>query len=271
MSESEDRLSVFKKPVTWIVVAVVFALVGIGGVGLYQYKKVQAELQKVKTSASGPLTDDRQRELITEVSSRIMLPADEKPTVAVVSDINRLKDQQFFSNGQNGDVVLIYMNSKKAVLYRPAEKKIVEVAPVNLNNPQASVAGTTTTTLAEQQSPAKTQPTPAVSPKVVLTPTPTPVPAPSKFALRNGTNVTGLARTFEQQLVAKFPTASVVERGNAAKRDYASSIIIDVTGKKAAEMQQIASALGIAPGSLPAGEPQPTTSDFLIIIGADKK
>ncbi len=268
MSEGEEALPVLKRPVTWIAIAIIFALLGIGGVGLYQYKRVQGELTKLKTNPSGPLTDDRQRELIAEVSSRIMLPTDEKPTVAVVSDINRLKDQQFFSGGQNGDVVLIYMNSKKAVLYRPAEKKIVEVAPVNLNNNQASVAGATSGELTQQPQtesapPAKTQPSP--------TSLPTPTSGPSKFALRNGTNVTGLARTFEQQLVAKVPGAAVTERGNAAKRDYPSSFIVDVTGKKSTELQTIASALGIAPGSLPAGEPQPSGADFLVIIGADKK
>lgn len=262
MSDTDEQVGILRKPVTWIIIAVVFALIGIGAVGFFQYKKVQGELSKLKTTASGPLTDDRQRELISEVSSRIMLPTDEKPTVAVVSDINRLKDQQFFSAGQNGDVVLIYMNAKKAVLYRPAEKKIVEVAPVNLNNPQASVAGTTTELTAQQTPPAEEKP---------VLPSPIPTVGPSRFALRNGTNVTGLARTFEQQLVAKVSGANVTERGNAAKRDYASSFIVDVTGTKTAEAQQIASALGIAPGSLPAGEPQPSGADFLIIIGADKK
>lgn len=265
MSDSDEQVGLFKKPATWIAIAVVFALVGIGAVGVFQYQKVQKELAKLKTSASGPLTDERQRELISEVSSRIMLPNDEKPTVAVVSDINRLKDQQFFSGGQNGDVVLIYMNAKKAVLYRPADKKIVEVAPVNLNNNQASVAGTTATNLTEGQ----TQPQTQTSPQPTAKPTPT--PAPYKFALRNGTNVTGLARTFEQQLVGKYPTASVTERGNAGKRDYGSSIVVDVTGQRTAELASIASSLGIAPGTLPAGETAPTGADFLIIIGADKK
>jgi hypothetical protein len=263
MSQTEEMVPVFKRPVTWIVIAFVFALIGIGGVGIYQYRKVQAELSSLKTNPSGPLTDERQRELISEVSSRIMLPADERPTVAVVSDINRLKDQQFFSAGQNGDVVLIYMNARKAVLYRPAEKKIIEVAPVNLNDNQATVAGSTTQDLVNQGKESKEQAAP--------TPLPSPTPAPAKFALRNGTNITGLARTFEQQLIAKIPTATVTERGNAVKRDYPSSFIVDLTGKKAAELQSIASLLGIAPGTLPAGESSPAGADFLIIIGSDKR
>lgn len=267
MSDSEERFPWIKKPVTWIVFAVVFAVVSITLVGIFQYTKVNKELAKLKTdvSSGGTLTDERQRELITEVSSRIMLPADEKPTVAVVSDINRLKDQQFFTGGQNGDVVLIYMNARKAVLYRPSEKKIIEVAPVNLNNNnEASVAGTTTTNKS-----VNVTPTSGVQAAATIAPTPT--PAPSRFALRNGTTVTGLAQTFGQQLQAKLPKAQITERGNAAKRDYSSSIIVDITGKKAAELQQVAVALGIAAGVLPEGEVAPSNADYLIIIGADKK
>src|SRR5476651_778068 len=106
-----------KAPIFWIISVVVVLVLGGVGIGLYQYQKVSSQLAKVQSNPAqaGQLTDDRQRELIAEVSSKIMLPAEEKPTVAIVSDINRLKDQQFFANGQNGDVVLIYMNSKKAI------------------------------------------------------------------------------------------------------------------------------------------------------------
>ncbi|MCX8008576.1 MAG: hypothetical protein N3A54_02635 [Patescibacteria group bacterium] len=268
MSIGHENVPLIKRPITWIIIGVVFAVVGIIGFGMYQYQKVQAELAKLKTSTMGPLTEDRQRELIEEVSSRIILPNDEKPTVAVVSDINRLKDQQFFSAGQNGDIVLIYMNAKKAILYRPSEKKVVEVAPVNLNNNQATVAGAITQGTVGNQSQRSLQEQQNITPS--LTTGLSPTPAPMKFSLRNGTNFTGLARIFEQQLLAKFPTANVTERGNAAKRDYSSSVIIDLTGQRSSDLQFIASILGISPSSLPAGEQKPVGADFLIIIGADK-
>ena len=83
--------------------------------------------------------------LIAEVGSLIALPTDEKPTVATVSDVEKLKDQPFFKNAANGDKVLIYTNAKKAILYRPSEKKVVEVGAVNIRQteqPVAPVAGT---------------------------------------------------------------------------------------------------------------------------------
>lgn len=253
-------LRIVKTPIFWIVTVVLILLTGIGIAGYYQYTKVQSELAKLKDAPQGgQLTDERQRELIEEVAAKIMLPTDEKPTVAVVSDINRLKDQQFFSSGQNGDVVLIYMTSKKAVLYRPADKKIVEVAPVNLSNNTASVAGS------QAINPPNT--TPANQPTAT---TPTPTAITGTFALRNGTTVTGLARTFEGQLTSAFPGVTVNERGNAVKRDYSTTIIVDVKGTKSAATAQIAQQLGIQAGTLPTGEVT-TTADFLVIIGSDKQ
>jgi hypothetical protein len=50
--------------------------------------------------------------------------------------LEKVKDQPFFKNAKNGDKVLIYTNAKKAILYRPGEKRIIEVGAVNINNQQ---------------------------------------------------------------------------------------------------------------------------------------
>lgn len=261
----EGVSKLIKTPIFWVVTVVFVLLTGVAVAVVYQYNKVQTELVKLKeTPSGGQLTDERQRELIAEVSGKIMLPEDERPTVAVVSDINRLKDQQFFSSGQNGDVVLIYMNSRRAILYRPVEKKIIEVAPVNLSNNQATPSAEQMVAGAQTTSPTPAAGTPAVGPTV------TPAALSGTFALRNGTTITGLARSFETQLTAQYPTATVNERGNAAVRTYTTTTIIDVKGTRAAEVAQIAQTLGIQTGTLPAGEPT-TAADFLIIIGSDKR
>jgi hypothetical protein len=74
--------------------------------------------------------------IVTEVGKLISLPADETPTVATVTDVEKLKDQPFFANAQNDDKVLIYTNAKKAILYRPSEKRIIEVGAVNIKGDQ---------------------------------------------------------------------------------------------------------------------------------------
>lgn len=72
--------------------------------------------------------------LVAQVSKLIVLPEDEQPTVATVSDVDKLKDQPFFAKAQNGNKVLIYTGAKKAILFDPIANKIIEVAPINIGD-----------------------------------------------------------------------------------------------------------------------------------------
>jgi len=74
-------------------------------------------------------TDQEALELVTQLSKVIILPK-EKPSLALVTDITQLKDQKFFQNAQNGDKLLIFINAKKAIIYRPATKQIVDIGPI---------------------------------------------------------------------------------------------------------------------------------------------
>ena len=71
----------------------------------------------------------------------IVLPEDEIPTVATVSDPEKLKEQPFFSDAKKGDKVLIYANAKKAILYDPMANKIVTVAPINIGPEDTKTTG----------------------------------------------------------------------------------------------------------------------------------
>ena len=69
-------------------------------------------------------------DVIKAVGELIMLPEDEEPTVATVTDPTKLKDQAFFANAKTGHKVLIYTQARKAFLYDPEANKLVEVAPI---------------------------------------------------------------------------------------------------------------------------------------------
>lgn len=73
--------------------------------------------------------------LVAQVGKLIVLPERETPTLATVTDLDKLKDQPFFAKAKTGDKVLIYANAKKAILYNPELNKIVEVAPIDIGNP----------------------------------------------------------------------------------------------------------------------------------------
>lgn len=69
--------------------------------------------------------------LLATVGKLMVLPANETPTVATVRDLAALKGQSFFARAKVGDKVLIFFESKKAILYSPSENKVVEVAPIS--------------------------------------------------------------------------------------------------------------------------------------------
>lgn len=110
-------------------IVLVSLLIGVGAT-YYVAKMYPQYLGLVKTSTQ--VTSETEA-LISEISKLIDLPRDEKPTIATVSDAEKLKTQVFFAKAANGDKVLIYTNAKKAILYRPSEKRIIEVGAVNIN------------------------------------------------------------------------------------------------------------------------------------------
>ncbi|RJR28674.1 hypothetical protein C4564_04580 [Candidatus Microgenomates bacterium] len=63
----------------------------------------------------------------------ISLPDDEDPVVATVTDSEALREQPFFVNAQNEDVVFMYKKAKKVILYRPKDNKIIDVGTLNVS------------------------------------------------------------------------------------------------------------------------------------------
>lgn len=125
-----------------------------------QYQKAQRKLENPTEFAR-----EETKLLQEKVGKLLELPAGEEPTIATVTDADRLREQPFFANAQNGDRVLIFTNARKAVLYRPSLNKIIEVAPVNLGQ-NATPAG-------------ELRPIPPAQ-EATIAPLPTPEPTPKK-------------------------------------------------------------------------------------------
>lgn len=118
--------------------AVLLLLAAAVASSIYFYRAYQAVKQ------APPKQEAKASDIVTSVGKLMELPAEE-PTVATVSDAQKLKDQQFFVLARDGDVVLIYSQAKKAILYRPSVNKIIDVAPIHIAPPateSASPSGT---------------------------------------------------------------------------------------------------------------------------------
>ncbi len=118
----------FKWTVKNLSATILVILLLVSAISAYYF---YSQLNALKENPQGAAQKEV-RSLVAKVGQLIVLPAGEDPTVAVVTDLERLKGQPFFANAQKGYKVLIYTNARKAILYDPVNNRIVEVAPVNI-------------------------------------------------------------------------------------------------------------------------------------------
>lgn len=123
------------------VIAIVALIVALASIGFatYQYN----ETQKLKTTEGAKqVADDEAKALKAKVAKLMQLPS-EKPTVATIKDITKLKDQPFFNGAKNGDKVLIFTEARKAVIYREDTNIVINSGPIAVTSDNAASKGVT--------------------------------------------------------------------------------------------------------------------------------
>jgi len=104
-----------KMRLTIIVLATIaLAGVGFGGFMAFKYRGTQNNEQA------------EQKKLVAQLSETIELP-NSTPTVVTIVDKNKLSNKILASRVENKDILLIYSNTKRIVVYRPSTKKVVDM------------------------------------------------------------------------------------------------------------------------------------------------
>lgn len=215
----------FKRPKLLPTLAVLVVVASVATAGYFYY-----ENNKIKNDPSALLNLQNKEadELKAKVGKLIDLPSDEKPVVATIQDKQKLKDQPFFNGAENNDKLLIFTNAKKAIIYREAANKIINVGPIAVNTSDLGNG--------------------------------------KKVAILNGSNNADANKTAETNLTASFTGMVIASKGDAAKRDYKKTAILDVSGNNGDLVKQMADLLGgEVISSLPEGENQPSGVDVLVI------
>lgn len=117
-----------RKLSSFVLVVLLLMAVGTAGYFFKQYRDVK------KNPSAATIAETES--LVKKVGVLITLPKDETPTIATVSDKEKLKDQPFFKDAQKDDKLLIYTNAKQAIIYRPSQNKIINVGPIAINDAQ---------------------------------------------------------------------------------------------------------------------------------------
>ena len=121
------------------------------------------------TATPTPLPPGKtETQILEEIGKLMVLPADERPQIIPITEIEKFKDQPFFKNAKNGDILLIYGKNKKAILYDPKAHKIIDTAPINL--PEPTPTRSPSEALITHPSPTPPEAGPSASSTPILTP-----------------------------------------------------------------------------------------------------
>lgn len=230
-------------PAVMVLSTLLLIALSVAGYFYYQYRH-SAQVADAKEIA----------DLSQEIGAVMMLPEGEVPTLATVTDREKLAEQAFFEKAENGDKVLIYSQSGRAILYRPSIKKIIDVTTVNVNTPAP---------VAENSAVTETVPEPQVEPEIPV------IPSIVRLALFNGSTTLGITNAKEKELTTAYSNIAVVSKDAAKKNDYEKTVVVDVTGKNTDMAAKIAATLGGSVSSLPDGEVAPSDADIMVIIGQE--
>jgi len=197
-----------KKIFTLIGALVLVALIAIG-VAVYSYRQYNQ-----LAIDSGVAAGKEIKSYIANISRFMVLP-DEAPTLATVTDMQKLQGQLFFKLAQKNDKVLIYAKAKKAILYRPAENKVIEVGVLTIDNTQAT-------------------PKTSVNSDTL------------KLVILNGSKTPGLATALKALLADEAIKTETILVGNTQVATYTASVIINLSkGKKTATIQALGKSMGL--------------------------
>lgn len=117
-----------KKFKVLLIILAILTVSGFAAAGAVTLKYIEAR------NNPEVIAKDKETELIDKVGKLVLLPSDETPSIATVADKEKLKDQEFFKDAENGDQLLIYTTAQQAILYRESTNKIVRIAPLAIDS-----------------------------------------------------------------------------------------------------------------------------------------
>lgn len=214
-------------------------LAAMGGYFWWQYKKVS---QNSKAVSIAPSSDEVEM-LAAKIKVFMELPQ-EKPILGTFANQEKLTDQSLFSNSQEGDKVLIYIQSQKAILYRPSSNQVIESIFLLPGRAADNKAETGETSVGVDGNTKK------IETKI-------------KVDVLNGTEIKGLAKETADKL-SEIENVELAKVSNAQKSTYTKILVVDLSGKNEIAAKIIAEKVGGEIGSLPEGENK-GTADILVI------
>lgn len=126
----------FPRMKTLVVLLLFIVTVGAAVYFYLQWQDAREEAWTAEFDGGDPAATPQiqANEVIEMVGKTVLLPQGETPALIRVTDKNSLtQNKEFFKDAENGDVVLVYNQARKAFLFRPSTQKLINIAPVNIS------------------------------------------------------------------------------------------------------------------------------------------
>lgn len=213
----------------------VLLLLASVGYNAYQYLQIQ-DYRKTPTKAA----QEEQTRVTELVRKRYQIPTystkdgdkdvtkEDTPQIATITDITKMKGQTFFDKAQNGDYIVVFPNTRIALIYREKTDQIINSGPVSVDaNQQASKLNVKIYGAAADRDSAETKINAAFPGSTNITK----LDASDKISSTVVVDVSGKNAVAAEQLAAKLKNAKVgtVPSGQTAPND--AEIAIYVVGQ----------------------------------------
>lgn len=106
---------------------VVLALVFVGSIGLNV--KQYLDNKDLKKNPPQVSVEEENKRVLEAVAKLYKLPDEAPSDVGKITNKDELKDE-FFTDAQNGDYLLLFKNAKLAIIYRESEGRIIKSGPL---------------------------------------------------------------------------------------------------------------------------------------------
>lgn len=239
-----------------IISIIILVVLGLGALSFYFYSQYKKASNELNSTAKDEVS------VISRNIGKFMELPNETPTLATVTDKEKLQDQVFFQNAQNGDKVLIYSQAQKAILYRPSTSKVVEVTSL-ISKKQEGIPAESDSQGSQEETEEQAN-VPEQSESPVPSQDEEKIIKKARVTVYNGTTTKGLAKSLGEK-ISMLEGVESVSTGNAIK-NYSKNIVVDLTGDNSDLSNSIVEAISGEIGDLPEGEKKPD-ADILVIGG----
>lgn len=231
---------------------IAFVIIIAAGIGVYEryFNLTNAEKAQKELAAA-----------MFSVSKHMILPEGDEPVLATVTDAEALiKQQAFFAGAVNGDQLLLFPRSLKAVIYSPSRNRIINAGPIEQQQASVESKSEAASPKAEANASAQSQSfqnTPSLSTDKLT------------VEIRNGTGKSGLAAQVAENIRAAGYV--VVAVSDAKSKGYSKTVLATRTNDSAKSQLVVSLAAQIGAEfieELPNGE-KSTDADVLIILGGE--